>query len=137
MLQGINNNFNFPRQPIDFNQKMTDDQKVQLGNIISKYNPDNMNENDLANMLTEIMEAGITPGKEFGDIMNAAGFEPPAKPEGPPPRNINNAEPPAYLRDFVSKVLNSEVTDDDLITLVQNLNNSGMPVKGNIVDQKI
>jgi hypothetical protein len=127
--------------------KLTDEQKSTLADIIAKYDPENMTDEDTKAMMDEIKEAGIGPSKEFGEIMNAAGFKPPEKPEGPPPTDdttsstsssstTSTTEVPEYLASFLEKQESGTATEDDILTLVQNLLNSNKSTTGSIVDTK-
>lgn len=124
----------------EVNSKLTDDQKSQLEEIISKYDPNNMTQEAAKSMMDEIKNAGITPSKDLRDIMDAAGFKPPEKPQGPPP-DVNASETkqqlPQYLQDFIEKEQSGGVTQDDINSLIQSLQSSGQSTQGSIVDQKV
>jgi hypothetical protein len=120
--------------------KLTDDQKSQLEEIISNYDPENMTQEDMKSMMDEIRDAGITPSKDLRDIMDAAGFKPPEKPQGPPPDDSTSEtkqQLPDYLLDFIQKQESGSVTQDDINSLIKDLTSSGLSSQGSIVDQKV
>ena len=127
-------------QSTSSSSSLTEEQKSTLEDIISKYDPDNMDEESMTAMMDEIKEAGITPSKEFGEIMNTAGFEPPEKPQGPPPTEetdeTSETETPQCVLDFLEKKETGEITDEDINTLVQSLLSTDQSTTGTIVDQK-
>lgn len=116
---------------------LTDEQKKTLQDIISKYDPDNMTDESTKAMLDEIKAAGIKPGKEFGEIMNTAGFKPPEKPQGPPPADESTSlKVPEYIASFLEKQESGTATEEDIISLIQNLLTSNKSTTGSIVDTK-
>lgn len=129
------------------NNKLTDDQKSTLSDILAKYDPENMTDEETIAMMDEIKAAGITPSKEFGEIMNAAGFKPPEKPQGPPPlegtdsttstsSSTVTAEVPEYMASFLEKQQSGTATEDDILSLIQNLLNTNKSTTGSIIDTK-
>ena len=124
----------------NYNSTLTDDQKSTLQEIISKYNPENMTSADQKSMMDEIKAAGINPSKEFGEIMNEAGFKSPERPQGPPPDDFaqgSKEQLPDYLLEFIQKQESGTVTQTDIDSLIQSLENSGSTTSGNLVDQKV
>ena len=135
---------------------LTDDQKTKLQEIISQYDPNNMTADDMKSMMDEIKSAGITPSKGLKDTLDAAGFKPPEKPQGPPP----NGQPPEnfvqsgsssnssstsstssssdisqYLLDFLKKQNSGQVSQSDINSLIQKLTNYEASGSGSIIDQ--
>ena len=137
---GSNSTAGLYQPQFNYNSTLTDDQKTTLQEIISKYDPENMTAEDQKTMMDEIKAAGIQPSKEFGEVMNEAGFKPPEKPEGPPPDSSTqgtNSNLPDYLLEFIQKQEAGTVTQDDINSLIQSLQNSGSTTSGNLVDQKV
>ncbi|RJP61968.1 MAG: hypothetical protein C4539_18985 [Ignavibacteriales bacterium] len=139
MVNSISGSGSIQYQPFnDSATKLTDEQKETLQSIISNYDPENMTQESMKAMMEEIKAAGITPGKELRDIMDAAGFKPPEKPQGPPPQesaDIQNSLP-QFLIDFMEKQQSGEVTQEDIDSLIANLQASGKTTVGSLVDQK-
>jgi len=127
---------------MDFSsRKLTDEQKKTLEEIIGKYDPDNMDAESSKAMMDEIKSAGIGPNREFGEIMNAAGFKPPEKPQGPPPEDMaqgasSKTEIPSFMQDFLQKQEAGNITEEDIYSLIQNLLSNSQSTKGSIIDQK-
>jgi hypothetical protein len=118
---------------------LTDEQKETLAEILANYDADSITEEETKSMMDEIKEAGITPSKEFGEIMNSAGFKPPEKPEGPPPKEAvsSSQELPEYLQDFITKEESGSVSQSDIDSLISSLQSSGKMAQGTFVDQKV
>jgi hypothetical protein len=118
--------------------KLTDDQKTSLENILSNYDVESMTDEEKKTMMDEMKSAGIPMTSETKDIMDAAGFTPPEKPQGPPPEEASSSseEVPEYLKEFMEKQASGEVTQDDIDALVQKLQASGETVSGTLVDTK-
>jgi hypothetical protein len=139
MVNSISSSGSIQYQPFnDSAAKLTDEQKETLQSIISNYDPENMTQESMKAMMEEIKEAGITPSKDMRDIMDAAGFKPPEKPQGPPPQEGTDAQGniPQFLVDFIEKQQSGEVTQEDIDTLLSNLQAAGKTTLGSIVDQK-
>lgn len=62
-------------------QPLTDEQKKVISDILSKYDPSNMIEEDKENMRNELKNAGIKPSRELGKMLKEAGFTLPPSPK--------------------------------------------------------
>ena len=125
---------------VNFNSSLTEEKKSVLQEIISKYDPTSITSEDQKTMMEEIKAAGIGPSKDFGQIMNEAGFKPPEKPQGQPPENSAQSAKenlPDYLLEFIQKQEDGTVTQDDINSLIMSLQNSGNATNGILVDQKV
>lgn len=139
MINGISGSGSIQYQPLnESTSKLTDEQKETLQEILAKYNPDNITQDSIKAMMDEIKSAGITPSKDLREIMEAAGFKPPEKPQGPPPDETagSTGNIPQYLLDFIEKQESGEVTQEDIDSLILSLQNSGKTTLGSLVDQK-
>jgi len=139
MINGISGSGSIQYQSLfESTSKLTDEQKETLNGILVKYNPDNITQDSMKAMMEEIKAAGITPGKDLREIMDAAGFKPPEKPQGPPPDEAmgSTGNVPQYLLDFIEKQESGEVTQEDIDSLIANLQASGKTTVGSLVDQK-
>lgn len=122
--------------------KLTVDQKTTLNEIISKYDPQNMTEETTKQMMEEIKEAGITPNKEFGEIMDKAGFkrpEPPHQGQMPPKGEIphfNNKNSVEIFLSFMSKYESDTATKEDFEMMIQQLSANGEDLQGIFIDKK-
>ena len=134
---------------VESTNSLTDDQKKTLQDIISKYDPETITQDQMKSMMDEIKEAGIKPGKAFGEVMNAAGFKPPEKPQGAPPQGPPPQGPPPDVQqssdeDITTQLLNllnqnktGEVSENDINDFIQSLKNSGNSIIGTLVNQKV
>lgn len=138
MISGVGSSSSIQHQPqMRQDTALTDDQKTTLNEIISKYDLSNMTKEDMKAMMEEIKVAEIPPGKDMKEIMDAAGFEPPKKPDGemPPPQKDSN-EIPDFMLDFMEKEQSGELTQEDIVSLLQDLQSRGFDTTGAIVDEK-
>jgi hypothetical protein len=53
---------------------LTDDQKKQVADILSKYDPKALTAADAQSIFKQLKDAGIQPGKDLKDTIQAAGF---------------------------------------------------------------
>lgn len=124
--------------------KLTDEQKKTLTDILSKYDASSMTEETTKTMMDEIKSTGIKPSKEFGQLMEASGFKRPEKPQGPPPdggkggaeglSSTDKSNLPSFMLDFISKQESGTVTQDDINTLISNLQSNSDNTKGSLVN---
>jgi SOS-response transcriptional repressor LexA len=142
MINSINGNQMQFQPNFNFENKLTEDQKTTLTEIISKYDPENMSEETTKQMMDEIKEAGITPSKEFGEIMDKSGFKRPEPPKGGPmppkseiPNFTNKNSVELYLS-FMSKQETGSATKDDFESLIQQLTANGEDLQGIFIDKK-
>ena len=121
------------------NYSLSDEQKETLNGIISKYDSENMTDDNKKAMMDEIKSANIPPSKDLKEILDAAGFEPPKKPEGegamPPPLN-GSKEIPDFILQCMKKQESGEAKQDDIDQLLQTLQKNGYDTTGVLFDQK-
>jgi hypothetical protein len=56
-------------------QALTDDQKKQIQDILSQYDPSNLTAEDAKSIFKAFKDAGIRPGPGMKDAITAAGFD--------------------------------------------------------------
>lgn len=138
MISGISGAGSFQYQSVR-ETKLTEDQKQQLEEILAKYDPENITEEQTKSLFEELKSSGIRPSKEVKEIIDATGFKPPQRPEGPPPEEMSgmNQNLPDYLMDFLEKQKTGNVTESDLNALIQELQNNGEINQGVLIDKKV
>ncbi len=62
---------------------MTDDQKTEVSDILSKYDSSSISSTEFESMMEEIKDAGVVPSRDLRSMLDEAGFEPPQGGEGP------------------------------------------------------
>jgi uncharacterized protein YidB (DUF937 family) len=127
-------------RPADSDTKLTDDQKKELTTILSKYDASSISQDGMKTMMDELKKAGIKPGKDVRDAMDAAGFKPPEKPKDQNDGSSSSTSKtdnstPQFVLDFLDKAQSGNVSQDDITSLVSSLQNSGKSTQGAIVDQ--
>lgn len=147
MVSGISGTSAYQyQQRTESTNSLTEEQKKTLQDIIAKYDPENMTSEDTKSMMDEIKEAGIKPSKEFGEIMNTAGFKPPERPSGPPPSGPPPSETQesstdndltSQLLDLLNEQKSGSVSEEDLNTFIETLKSSGNSLIGTLINQKV
>lgn len=138
MVSGISS-INSGQYQIGSITKLTDDQKQKLDEILAKYDSSSITSDSMKSLMDELRSSNIPPCKETREAMDAAGFKPPEKPQGPPPDDQTQGTQnslPQYLLDFIQKEESGSVTQDDIDSLIKNLQNSGETTTGSLVDEK-
>ena len=127
-----------PPPPMGRAQALTDDQKTQLAEILSKYDADNMTAADVQSMHDDIRNAGIRPGEELKTILEDAGFQV-GPPQGSPAplQGANRPEPPQFVLDFVDKALSGAVTEDDAAAFLEMLQSQNQNPTGLVIDERL
>ena len=124
-----------PQNSERFNYKLSDEQKETLNSIISKYDIENLDDEGEKQLFDEIKESGIPKSEDVKKALDAAGFQPPPPPDGSAKGAEGNQELPQFILDFISKQESGEVTQDDINTLITNLQNNGQLTTGSLVDK--
>jgi hypothetical protein len=84
----------FQQQSVNQNS-LSDDQKSSIADILSKYDPENLSEEDVEAIKDELKEAGVRPSAELKAAIEEAGFDAEAfRPSGPPPGGPGQAGGP-------------------------------------------
>jgi hypothetical protein len=140
MIEGINNQaFMGMLRSTRESYQMNDDEKSTFQAILEKYDASSMSKEDKKSMFEEIRETGIRPNREMKEMLESAGFEPPARPQGPPPQDPStpgrSGEMPDFLQDFISKFREGTATETDLNQLLEQLMQNGLSASGNIIDE--
>lgn len=143
MISAVSNSssYQYQYQSRVENTSLTDEQKKTLQDIISKYDPETITGDQQKEMMDTIKEAGITPGDDFKEIMDAAGFKPPEKPEGPPPdqasgSSSSSTDTTQQLLDLLKGIESGTTSESDLSSFIQSLQNSSSSSIGTLVNQK-
>ncbi|HMQ51930.1 MAG TPA: hypothetical protein PKE64_28715 [Anaerolineae bacterium] len=132
----------FPRPPME-NYKLTDDQKSQLQDILTKYDAESISDDEMKSMLGEIREAGIRPGEDLKNALEEAGFELKKPPAGNrPPMGMNKPqgvgfEPPQFVQDFMAKAESGDVSEDDVQEFLKAIQSQKQEFRGAIFDQSV
>ncbi len=121
---------------------LTDDQKSAVEEIVSKYDSENMSASDMKSMMDEIKDLGFGSSEDVKSILDDAGFEPP-KDVPPPPDGegngpqVNDADVPDFVTEFLEKQQSGEVSQEDYYQLVQNLKNLDKTTNGFFIDKSV
>jgi hypothetical protein len=139
MIEGINNQAAMQMlRSTQQSYQMSDEEKSTFQAILEKYDSSSMSEEDKKSMFDEIKDTGLRPNQEMKEMLDAAGFDPPARPEGrqgPPPQGGSQGQMPDFMQDFVAKFKEGTATESDLNSLLEQLMQNGMDTTGNIVDE--
>lgn len=140
MISGISSSSGYQFQmPSSQETALTSEQKTKLEEILSKYDASSITQEQTKSLFDELKSSGIRPSKEVRELIDAAGFKPPEKPEGPPPDENGQSvksDLPDFLMEFLDKQKSGTVTDSDIATLIQELQNNGEVSQGVLIDKK-
>lgn len=121
------------------NYQLNDQQKTQAQEIISKYDPQNMTQEDQMSMRQEFREAGIHPGEDLKNILEEAGFEVKPPPRMHPPmmgaKSMQTEGAPQFFIDFIEKLTAGNLTEEDIDTFIESMKTNGEEIKGLLINQ--
>jgi hypothetical protein len=86
---------------------------------MSNFDPSNLNQSEMVNMMVEIKNLVIGPSECTKAILESAGFQKPSG-SGQGPR-LKQGDVPDFLLDFIQKKENDQISHQDLDSLIQNL----------------
>ena len=139
MIDGISNGFQAMGANNQAAQRtqLSDDQKTQLLDILSKYDPESMTDADKSSLMEDLKSSGIRPSETVHGIIESAGFEVEEPPQGPPPGGKQGPPPPKpdFVNEAVSKYENGGLSDEDLEELIAQLKDWNEPPQGILLDQ--
>ena len=120
---------------------LTEEQKTAMTEILEKYDPENMTEEDRAAMIQEFREAGIPRSRDGMQLMKEAGFGPPEG--GPPPGGMRgpmagtgpSEDVKTQLLDLIERAQAGEVTDEELQSELAQLAEMMASTSGMLINQ--
>jgi hypothetical protein len=127
-------------------QSLTDDQKDQITEILSQYDPDNLTADDAKSIMEQFRDAGIKPAKGMKETIEAAGFNAdkllemgrPSKPaESSESSSTGNINLSALqdLQDILNQYDMNHLSSTDQTNLISQLQEKGLLTStGNIID---
>jgi len=123
--------------------KMTDDQKEELNDLLGKFDPDKMDETQTKTMMNDIKSLGIKPGEDLKNALQAKGFKTHHK--GGRHHGAGSASAaagaqataPQFVQDFAKQLQAGNVSQDTIDAFIQNVQSSGSQDQGLLVDQKV
>lgn len=137
----------FLPRPGSFGTSMTEEQKSAAEEILSKYDPENLSEEDANAIKEELREAGIKPSRELGTLIEESGFDPEQfRPAGPPPggpggpgkpggsENLVSEEGLKTLAEILEEYDVENLSEDDLTAIQAKLTEAGFYGQGSVVD---
>lgn len=141
----------FTQQPT---RPLTEEQGTKLTEILSKYDATNVTSGEAQKIVTEIKEAGITPGKGLTEAMSAEGFDAKqigdaGKPEGdrppppPPPsgeagqKGTVDSAAISMLSDIIDSFGDEEMTTENWASVLAQLEENGVSLSDPMVDIRV
>jgi len=117
---------------------LTQSEKSTLQEIISRYDPENLSQEDREAMRAELEEEGLWGNVNTFEALENAGFVPPP----PPPSDMQgmdtgstNEKPTQELLDLVSQLEDGEIDQETFTTELKLLLQDSELVSGNFFDQ--
>ena len=118
---------------------LTEDQKTTLEEILSKYDSENLTEEDRQALQSELEEAGIPRCQESAKMLREAGLlsAPPEKESGSDQSLLEatQEEETSELADLIEQFKSGEITQDQFMSMIQQYAESGMLTPGNLIDE--
>ncbi len=120
---------------------LSEEEKSSLQEILSKYDPDNMSQEDRESLKAELEEEGLWGNVNTFRALDDAGFAPPPPPQGGMPgmsdddedeETSNSAQ---LMLDLLNQLESGELTQDDFTAQLESLIEDSGTTTGNIVDQ--
>lgn len=123
------------------NEKLTEEQKAELKEILAKYDPENFSKQDRVNLSAELQEAGIPKCRDAFLILKDAGFNPPQPgggPEKPGPPPLGQAVGRnSSLMDMIEKMRSGEISKEEFQEFVRDLAAKGEETSGMLVNESV
>jgi hypothetical protein len=135
MISNINAS-NSMHKPMHMQQQarpLTDDQKETVNSILANYDSSNMSEADVESMRAAFKDAGINPSEELKNIMEEAGFEVPEKPKPQGVKGQGKPMPPEFM-ELMEKLESSDISEEEIQSYIQSLQNEKGEFSGSIMD---
>lgn len=133
-------------------QPMTEEQQAQVASILSDYDASALTEDDALSIVEAIEDAGLRPGRELGNAITDAGFDPGEiaslaglskqgpPPPPPPPAGTSseiNIEAVAELQEILSQYDLDNLTSEEEADLLEKLQSSGLLTPGSLINETI
>ena len=134
MISSINasNSMHKPMQMQQPSQPLTDEQKETVNNILSNYDSSKMTKADYESLKVEFVDAGIKPSEDLKGIMEEAGFE---VPERPGPQGAKGKGKPPEFSKLLEKLQDSDVSEEEIQSFLQSLQNEKGEFSGTLMDE--
>ena len=158
-IQGISSMSGMQSMQPPESEPLTEEQQSTLEEILSQYDLENLTEDELDEIHSQMDEAGIQRSRETMEIMTEAGidFSSMAPPEGgmqgPPPEGgmgsidmssisgtsglTATTEEGTTLMTLISQLQSGEASEDDVQSYVEQLKQAISSSVGNMIDQYI
>jgi len=133
--------------------KLTEEQKLQVNDILSNYDANNFNQDDFEEIFSQFQEQGIPLGSSLKALAEENGFDfdpniqqaiedgtmpPPPEGQRPPPPNNSNTESTDYssqLAELLTAYKNGEADQSDFEAFIQEIKRNNSSAIGNIYNQ--
>ena len=113
------------------NQPLTDTQKETANGILSSFDSSKMTKTDFESMRAQFEEAGIKPSEDLKGIMEEVGFE---VQERPGPQGAEGSGKPPKFSKLMEKLGASDISEEEIQSYIQNLQNEKGEFSGSIMD---
>ncbi len=120
-------------------RSLTDEQKTQLEEILSKYDPENMTDENRQALMEELKTAGIPLTRDAAEILEKSGFErpegPPPPPPGPPPQDSGTTTPlNATFVQLMEQYQAGEIAEEEFLDQLNMLKEQIVNGTGGLID---
>jgi hypothetical protein len=120
-------------------RSLTDEQKTQLEEILSKYDPEKMTDENRQALMEELKTAGIPLTRDAAEILEKSGFErpegPPPPPPGPPPQDSGTTTPlNATFVQLMEQYQAGEIAEEEFLDQLNMLKEQIVNGTGGLID---
>lgn len=135
---------------------LTPEQRSGLAKGLAKFDPNNLSASDAKDIISQIKDLGIAPGRGLAAAMADAGFNaravaqkagidkegasPPLPVEGGPDvqtRNAINSEAVEALKRLIEGYAGSDITDEDWTDILSAMDDKGYGLSRTLLDVKL
>lgn len=132
-----------PPPPPPAHAKPSEEQLTALKELLEEYDAQSLTDDEAAALVSDIKELGIHPGKELGEVLTEAGFDPqelreqaggsPSGPPPPPPPSVNS-DAIALLTQLLEEHGQEDVSSDDIESIITKLTEAGFDTSKPLLD---
>ena len=125
-------------------ETLTDEQKAKLEEILAKYDPENLSDEDRKAMMDEMRAAGLPRSRETFQMLKDAGFQPPKPPTGQgmpaglgQTTSSGDTDMRSQLMDMIEKLKSGTLSEKDFLSQITQWGRNLSTSTGNLFDQSV
>ena len=120
---------------------LTEEERARLEEILAKYDPENMSDEEKQALMEELKSSGIPRCRETFQAIKGAGFELPKPPQGQAGPEAGQAQEAGAMFPELMNLLNQlkqgDITQDDFFAQLELFKNDLAGTLGLLIDQEV